>query len=129
VSDVQSEMTNPTILILEDDGVLRKQLSRYLGRHGFAVTATASIREFRASLASSRFAAVLLDLSLPDGDGVEAWAGCRTEHPEATALLMTAQAGPEVSERAGRAGIAAVLDKPLCVSALLGLLGSASPPC
>lgn len=121
-------MDDRSVLILEDDGVLRRQLSRCLDRRGFVVTATASVREFRASLAASRYAAVLLDLSLPDGDGVEAWRAGRDCQPGATAFLMTAQAGPEVAERAGQAGIAAVLDKPLRVSELLALLASAAGP-
>ncbi len=110
------------ILILEDDGVLRKHLARLLGRRGFDVTTTASVSEFRRTLTSSRFTAVLLDLSLPDGDGVDAWSESREHLPDATALLMTAQSCAAVEERADRAGIAAVLDKPFRVTDLLALL-------
>jgi len=119
-------MHDQAILILEDDAVLRKQLARFLERRGFAVTATASIREFLQRVRADEFAAVLLDLSLPDGDGIDAWALGRRYQPQATALLMTAQTNPAVAARARAGGFVAVLGKPLRVPQLLGLVCSAA---
>ena len=59
----------PRILIVDDDEELSGQLSIVLQRHGFE-TAMAHTRAAALELASS-FDLVLLDLSLPDGDGLE----------------------------------------------------------
>jgi DNA-binding NtrC family response regulator len=106
-------------LILEDEKVLRKHLGRLLQREGFEVCAAASVQTFRDHVACERFDVVLLDLSLPDGDGICAWEQARGEQPAARAILMTAHGSADTARRAAASGIAAVLAKPLDLRALL----------
>ena len=58
------------ILIVEDDDLLRAQLSRLFTGRGYEVETAASISAFVTAVAGSRFDACLFDLSLPDGDGL-----------------------------------------------------------
>jgi len=73
-----------------------------------------------------RRASLLLDLSLPDGDGLSAWAEARSAQAGAVAVMMTAFRSPEVTRRAEDLGIRALLPKPLEVPLLLAAL-SAEP--
>ena len=58
------------ILIVDDDPEIRGLLTRYLGEHGYRITAAADGREMRRALATSAFDIILLDLMLPGEDGI-----------------------------------------------------------
>jgi DNA-binding response OmpR family regulator len=58
------------ILIVDDDERLRRVLSRYLTREGYSVREAADGDEMRSRLAAERADLVLLDLMLPDEDGL-----------------------------------------------------------
>lgn len=70
-----------TILIVEDEPRLRKDLSDFLTLSGFSATAVATAREMRAALADDRKPAVIiLDVGLPDGNGFKLAAEIRRAH-------------------------------------------------
>lgn len=114
------------MLILEDDVILRKHLCRLLSRHGFEVQAVSSVSAFLGRALRLRFHVLLLDLSLPDGDGLEAWERARPAQDGAVAVLMTAHGSEEVLSRAARLGIRTMLPKPLDVPSLLASLNARS---
>lgn len=67
-------MTPPTpqaILVVDDDDALRKLLIDYLTGHGLAVSGVGTATEAVKAVSSSAYSLVLLDLSLPDGDGID----------------------------------------------------------
>lgn len=111
------------ILILDDDDLLRLQLHRLFTRRGYEVETADSISAFVAALSASRFDACLFDLSLPDGNGLDAWASARLHQREATAVLMTAYGTEDVARRAARLGVHTVLGKPLDLPVLLSAVG------
>ncbi|RIL00066.1 MAG: DNA-binding response regulator [Proteobacteria bacterium] len=59
------------LLLVEDDASLAAMLAEYLGGFGFAVTAVRDAAGALASLRRGGFAAVVLDVMLPDGDGFD----------------------------------------------------------
>lgn len=59
------------VLILDDDQFLVSSLNRLLSSSGFSVTCAHGISEGRSILASHRPDLLVLDLSLPDGDGID----------------------------------------------------------
>jgi DNA-binding response OmpR family regulator len=59
------------ILLIEDDARLAAMLVRYLGENGFEVEARGDAASGLAALGSASFAAVVLDVMLPDLDGFE----------------------------------------------------------
>lgn len=61
----------PSILVVDDDDALRSLLVEYLTGHGLSVTAVGTAKDAVHAVAKSSFNLVLLDLSLPDGDGLE----------------------------------------------------------
>lgn len=85
-----------TILLVEDEERIRSELSELLKRDGFIVESAGSIRE--ADLALERpFDLVLLDLGLPDGDGLDLCRSLRERHPTLPIVILTARdATPQV---------------------------------
>src|SRR5512135_3414100 len=72
----------PQILLLEDDTEIRLGLEQHLRREGFGVSAVGTGKEALQALAGAaqgpRLEAALLDLSLPDMDGLDVLRAIRT---------------------------------------------------
>lgn len=68
-------MTQPkqplSILVVDDDDALRKLLIDYLTGHGLSVTGVGTATEAVQAVARQDYSLVLLDLNLPDGDGID----------------------------------------------------------
>ena len=61
----------PRLLLIDDDTRLTGMVGDYLGRNGFEIETAGSLAEGREKLKGASFDALLLDLMLPDGDGLE----------------------------------------------------------
>ena len=85
------------ILVVEDDPVLSDGLKVGLGLSGATVDAVATCADACAALAASTFDAVVLDLMLPDGSGLDVLANIRSTGNKTPVLLLTAL--DEVSDR------------------------------
>ena len=87
----------PQILLLEDDTEIRLGLEQHLRREGFGVSSVGTGREALQALATAaqgpRLEAALLDLSLPDMDGLDVLRAIRTDpvHRGLPVLLVTAR--------------------------------------
>jgi two-component system response regulator QseB len=79
------------ILVVEDDPVLFDGLSVGLGLAGFTVDAVATCEEAFAALATHSYDAVVLDLMLPDGSGLDILASLRRRKDATPVLLLTAR--------------------------------------
>jgi DNA-binding response OmpR family regulator len=79
----------PEILVVEDERDIRDLLRRYLERAGHAVLTTGSGAEAISMLGASPPDLVLLDLGLPDIDGIEV---LRAAHPLVPVIVLTARA-------------------------------------
>jgi two-component system KDP operon response regulator KdpE len=64
-------MKLPKILVVDDEMAIRRLLSASLSRSGFSVVEAANAREALSALAIDKPELVLLDLGLPDRDGLE----------------------------------------------------------
>jgi DNA-binding response OmpR family regulator len=62
---------NNRILVVDDDGQLTAFLKRFLNKQGFEADIAGTGREARQLLKSNTFALIILDLILPDTDGLE----------------------------------------------------------
>lgn len=62
-------MKKPTILLVEDESFVRELIVKGLAQEGYDVVATASAGEFQATFPTVTPSVILLDLTLPDGDG------------------------------------------------------------
>jgi two-component system phosphate regulon response regulator OmpR len=78
------------ILLIEDDPRLAEMVSEYLGEAGFRVSIATEGRAGLERLAREPFDALVLDLMLPDMDGLEVCREVRAKH-ETPVLMLTAR--------------------------------------
>ncbi len=74
------------LLLVEDDGQLRRILSQRLTRRGFHVIQAASVNEAKSKFSQTHIGLVILDLGLPDYDGSEFITWVR--HTESTPVVV-----------------------------------------
>lgn len=116
-------MGEPSILIVEDDDAIADALTRVLVGQGYGVDrlarGTGAVRA-----AEPPIALVILDLGLPDVDGLEVCRRLRASRPELAILILTAR-GQELDVVAGLdAGADDYLPKPFRLSELLARIRS-----
>ncbi len=71
----------PAILVVDDDEAMRVLLINYLTGHGMQVHGASTATEAQKAVSSLQYGLVLLDMGLPDGDGMELARRWRAEHP------------------------------------------------
>lgn len=81
------------LLLVEDNDRLAELIAGGLAAAGFTVDTIASLDEAMSALRTSRFDIVLLDLGLPDGDGMEVVRALRGRGDHTPILILTARDG------------------------------------
>jgi len=82
------------LLLIDDDQELCELLTSWLSQEGFQVRACHDGLSARKALADSAPAAVVLDVMLPDGSGLELLKQLRNDHPELPVLMLSARGEP-----------------------------------
>ncbi|MEG0859649.1 MAG: response regulator transcription factor [Pseudomonas sp.] len=82
------------LLLIDDDQELCELLGSWLTQEGFTVRACHDGQSARKALAEQAPAAVVLDVMLPDGSGLELLKQLRSEHPELPVLMLSARGEP-----------------------------------
>jgi DNA-binding NarL/FixJ family response regulator len=101
-----------SVLVVEDHAALRHGLRLVLQAQGFRVAGTAGTRDEALALAARRLPdVVLLDIALPDADGVELADLILAARPEQAVLLYTACEDPAVLRRALKCGALGIASK------------------
>jgi len=85
------------ILLVEDDADLAGAVHAYLGAKAFVVDLAPTLEAARAALAAAHYAAVLLDLHLPDGEGLSLLPTIRALRDRPIVIVLTAR--DQVSDR------------------------------
>ncbi|MGO9256564.1 MAG: sigma-54-dependent transcriptional regulator [Bryobacteraceae bacterium] len=112
----------PHILIADDERSIRLMLETGLSLNGFRVTAVRTGREAREAAATERFDAILSDVYMPDGGGLELVEALRATSPNLPIILMTAQGSLQVAVDAVARGASDFIGKPFEISAVVALL-------
>lgn len=101
-----------TVLIADDHGVVREGLRAMLEREGLRVVGEARTgREAIALTESLLPKVVLLDIRMPDLDGLQALAAIKAARPETSVIMLTSHASPGYLARAVAHGAAGFLSK------------------
>jgi two-component system phosphate regulon response regulator OmpR len=87
-------MSPPLILIVDDDATLSDMLCRLLTRESWSVQAVLTGADGDKALSQHRPDVVLLDLMLPDANGLDLCRRWRTTHPHLGILMLTARGKP-----------------------------------
>jgi two-component system response regulator QseB len=79
------------ILVVEDDPILMDGLTTGLSLHGMAADGVETCEDAYAALATTKFNAIVLDLMLPDGSGIDVLRYLRLRNDTTPVLLLTAR--------------------------------------
>ena len=113
-------MASATILLVDDDEVLRHTLAAVLQEHGFEVTTAASVPEALKLISAGSYDVLLSDLHMPGrGDGLTVVSAMRHANPNAVTMLFSAF--PEMGAAAQAILLQAdqILVKPMNIPALI----------
>jgi two-component system, NtrC family, nitrogen regulation response regulator NtrX len=119
------------ILIVDDEADIRESLEAILREEDYAITCAGTVAEARTLLRDADFQAVLLDIWLPDGDGLDVLAEIRgaegrLTNPAAPEVIMISGHGTiEAAVRATKLGAYDFLEKPLSLDRTLLVLRNA----
>lgn len=122
-------MNGKRILIVEDHPVLARNIARYLVRRGCVVTTACSALEALTGLRSEVVDAILLDVNLPDSNGLDFFEQIRTLYPLVEVYLMSGHISQQAENRARTLGVNTILTKPFPLSQLGSLVDGALHQC
>ncbi|HTH15334.1 MAG TPA: response regulator transcription factor [Magnetospirillum sp.] len=107
------------ILLVEDNPRLAELVGQGLRDGGFAVDSFTTVGDAEAAWDSVQYQAVILDLGLPDGDGLELLKRVRARGQSEPVLILTARDGVEDRVRGLNCGADDYLLKPFAMEELL----------
>ena len=113
---------SPHILVADDERSIRLTLETGLTLNGFRVTCARTGREALQAARASSFDAVVSDIFMPDGDGLDVVRELRAISPATPIILITAQGSLELAVRAVSEGASDFIAKPFEVAALAALV-------
>ncbi len=119
-----AENNNYSILIIDDEPLLTKTLTAILGSKGFEVKNTALGKD-GLELLKEGFDLLLLDIKLPDTNGLEVLKQVKLKFPQTIVILITAYASVETAVTAMNEGAYTYLTKPFEVDELLSAINGA----
>jgi DNA-binding NtrC family response regulator len=86
---MSSRNSNKEILVVDDDNAVRWTLKEALQSWGFTPIEAGTVAEGTKLFNAHSPAAVLLDIDLPDGSGLDVLREIKREHPDAIAIMIT----------------------------------------
>jgi DNA-binding response OmpR family regulator len=108
-----------SFLLVEDDPLIRESIELALAAEGLTLVAAGSVAAARAALTDARFDVILLDVGLPDGNGIELCREIRRQRPQQAIVFLTARADEDTAVAALTAGGDDHLRKPFGMRELL----------
>src|ERR1700681_2858776 len=100
------------ILIIDDEAEIRESLETLLQLEGYTVAVVGSGREGLAQIGQRAFDVVLLDLALPDKNGMDVLSEIRLLYPQQGVIMITAYGTVENAVRAMQSGATNFIQKP-----------------
>jgi two-component system response regulator TctD len=110
------------LLIVEDNMQLSQLLAKGLQSAGYETDLLATAAEATAALITTSYAAVILDLGLPDGDGLSILRELRHRRDPVPVLVLTARGGLQDRVNGLRSGADDYLVKPFALEELVARL-------
>ena len=116
---------NRRILIIDDERPILLTLEALLGRHGYQTETAATAAYGLKVLKSKATAVVLLDLQLPDADGLQMLDQIKEEHPGTQVIILTAHDSLSNAIESIKRGAYHFISKPYAPEELLSLIEKA----
>src|SRR5436190_1936972 len=101
-----------SVLIIDDEAAIRESLETLLELEGYSVESAATADQGLARIGERPFDLVLLDLALPDRNGLELLTELHAHDPELSVIMITAYGTVENAVKAMQAGATNFVQKP-----------------
>ena len=111
-------MISASLLVVDDDESVRETLAEYFELCGMVVHTAATAAAARAAVAQHLPAVVILDLRLPDADGLSLLEGLRADDPDGAIIVLTGHADVRTAVGAMQGGALDLMEKPVDLEAL-----------
>jgi len=108
----------PNVLIIEDNDASRFGFVRYFSKDGYAIREAADLAEAARALAAQRFDAIIMDINLPDGNGIDFIDTIRASDPAIPIIVITGAGNIQLAVEAMQRGADNFLTKPVDNAAL-----------
>ena len=112
-------MINEKILIIDDESNILKSLKMILSSEGFDVFTAENLEQAKEILSTDEIYLYLLDVFLPDGDGIEFISHIRNKQPEAIVIMISGHATIKMAIDATQQGADDFIEKPLSKAKLI----------
>lgn len=100
------------ILIIDDDKMLCNTMCRHIRHRGHQVTYALTLEQGCEAVSGKTFDVVFLDVSLPDGNGLDALPGIRQAPSRPEVIIITGEGDPDGAELAINSGAWDYIEKP-----------------
>lgn len=107
------------VLVVDDERSIRETLKNILREEGYRVSTAESIKTMKEKVEREYFHCVLLDLWLPDGNGLDYIAYLKEKLPGSALLVITGHGKTEHAVRAIKEGAYDFLEKPFSIDRLI----------
>lgn len=121
-------MKNAQILVVDDESDIRVLLDEILSEEGYDVTTAADAREAREAYSHNEFDLVLLDIWMPDVDGISLLKEWSESGAKGPVVMMSGHGTVDTAVEATRLGAVDFLEKPVSLAKLLRTVGKALAP-
>jgi UDP-3-O-[3-hydroxymyristoyl] N-acetylglucosamine deacetylase len=117
-----------TVLVVDDEERIRSSLKGILSDEGFRVLDTGRARAVMDIVAKERPRLVLLDVWMPDIDGIELLRRIKESAPQTEVIMISGHGNINSAVAATKLGAVDFIEKPFSVDGLLGSIGRALVP-
>jgi two-component system response regulator AtoC len=112
----------PTVLVVDDEAEMRQTIADSLEASGFVVTQSADAADATSRLEGFAYDALVIDLGLPDANGMDVLEGALERYPQIRCVVITGFGGVEEAVRSMRGGAIDFLIKPFQLMQLAKVL-------
>jgi two-component system response regulator HydG len=116
----------PKILVVDDNQDLLETFAMILKRRGYAVQTAVNGVSAVAKFQDQEFDVTLMDIVMPEMNGVDASKKMKELDPEASIILMTAYSDEELMQTARKQGVRQIIHKPIKIDELLAVINEAA---
>ena len=116
-------MSQTTILVVDDDDILRSRLEKAFTKRGLAVLTAASQKEALEIAAREKPQMAVLDIKMPDNEGLQLLKELRKVSPDTKAVILTGYGSIANAVQAVKVGAVNYVTKPADADQVLNALG------
>jgi two-component system nitrogen regulation response regulator NtrX len=121
-------MKDAHILVVDDEADIRALLEEILSEEGYSVATAANAEEARSAYRKREYDLVLLDIWMPDSDGISLLKEWQESGAVGPVVMMSGHGTVDTAVEATRLGAVDFIEKPVSLAKLLRTVGKALAP-